>query len=42
MQLQRLSKGLLHNAGQYPQPGRKTAALIPGAKLVELPAFLDR
>lgn len=33
----RLPKELLHKAGQYPQLGRKTAALIPGAKLVELP-----
>ncbi|MBP1728811.1 MAG: mhpC [Deltaproteobacteria bacterium] len=37
IQLKRLPKELLHKAGQYPQPGRKTAALIPGAKLVELP-----
>ena len=33
----RVPKALLPQAGQYPQLGRRTAQLIPGAKLVELP-----
>jgi pimeloyl-ACP methyl ester carboxylesterase len=33
----RVSKEMLPKVGQYPQLGRKTAALINGAKLVELP-----
>lgn len=33
----RVRKELLPQVGQYPQLGRKTAALIPGAKLVEIP-----
>ncbi|GFO58450.1 hydrolase [Geomonas silvestris] len=33
----RLPKELLSKAGQYPELGRRTAAQIPGAKLVELP-----
>jgi pimeloyl-ACP methyl ester carboxylesterase len=33
----RVKKELLPMAGQYPELGRRTARLIPGAKLVELP-----
>lgn len=33
----RVKKELLSSVGQYPQLGRKTAGLIPGAVLVELP-----
>jgi len=33
----RVKKELLPTVGQYPRLGRKTAALIPGAVLVELP-----
>ena len=33
----RVKKELLAKVGQYPELGRKTAELIPGAKLVELP-----
>ena len=33
----RVKKDLLPRVGQYPELGRKTAALIPGARLVELP-----
>jgi pimeloyl-ACP methyl ester carboxylesterase len=33
----RVKKELLPQVGQYPQLGRKTAALIPGAVLVEVP-----
>jgi len=33
----RVKKELLAKVGQYPELGRKTATLIPGAKLVELP-----
>jgi pimeloyl-ACP methyl ester carboxylesterase len=33
----RVKKELLSSVGQYPDLGRKTARLIPGAKLVELP-----
>jgi pimeloyl-ACP methyl ester carboxylesterase len=33
----RVKKELLTVVGQYPELGRKTAGLIPGAKLVELP-----
>jgi pimeloyl-ACP methyl ester carboxylesterase len=33
----RVNKELLPKVGQYPELGKKTAALIPGAKLVELP-----
>jgi pimeloyl-ACP methyl ester carboxylesterase len=32
----RVKKELLATVGQYPELGRKTATLIPGAKLVEL------
>ena len=32
----RVKKELLSTVGQYPELGRKTATLIPGAKLVEL------
>ena len=33
----RVPKELLPKAGQYPELGRKTARLIPGARLVEVP-----
>jgi pimeloyl-ACP methyl ester carboxylesterase len=33
----RVKKELLPHVGQYPELGRKTAKLIPGAKLVEIP-----
>lgn len=33
----RVKKELLAKVGQYPELGRKTAKLIPGAKLVEIP-----
>jgi pimeloyl-ACP methyl ester carboxylesterase len=33
----RVPKELLPSAGQYPELGRKTAQLIPGARLAELP-----
>ncbi len=33
----RVKKELLPHVGQYPDLGRKTAKLIPGAKLVEIP-----
>jgi pimeloyl-ACP methyl ester carboxylesterase len=33
----RVKKDLLAKVGQYPELGRKTAKLIPGAKLVEIP-----
>ncbi len=33
----RVKKELLAKVGQYPELGRKTAHLIPGAKLVEIP-----
>lgn len=33
----RVKKELLHQVGQYPELGRKTAKLIPGARLVEIP-----
>jgi pimeloyl-ACP methyl ester carboxylesterase len=33
----RVKKELLAKVGQYPELGRKTAQLIPGAKLVEIP-----
>jgi pimeloyl-ACP methyl ester carboxylesterase len=33
----RVKKELLQAAGQYPELGRKTARLIPGARLVEIP-----
>ncbi len=33
----KVKKELLAKVGQYPELGRKTAKLIPGAKLVELP-----
>lgn len=33
----RVNKELLAKVGQYPELGRKTAKLIPGAKLVEIP-----
>jgi pimeloyl-ACP methyl ester carboxylesterase len=33
----RVKKDLLANVGQYPELGRKTAKLIPGSTLVELP-----
>ena len=33
----RVPKALLPRAGQYPELGRKTARLIPGARLVEVP-----
>ena len=33
----RVKKELLPHVGQYPELGRKTAHMIPGAKLVELP-----
>jgi pimeloyl-ACP methyl ester carboxylesterase len=33
----RVKKELLTHVGQYPELGRKTAKLIPGAKLVEVP-----
>lgn len=33
----RVRKELLPSVGQYPELGRRTARLIPGAKLVELP-----
>jgi pimeloyl-ACP methyl ester carboxylesterase len=32
----RVKKELLPQLGQYPQLGKKTAKLIPGAKLVEI------
>jgi pimeloyl-ACP methyl ester carboxylesterase len=31
-----VKKDLLPHVGQYPELGRKTSKLIPGAKLVEL------
>jgi len=33
----RVKKELISSAGQYPALGRKTARLIPGAKLIEVP-----
>lgn len=33
----RVSKELLPHVGQYPELGRKTAQMIPDARLVELP-----
>ena len=33
----RVKKELLSHVGQYPELGRKTAQLIPGAKLIEIP-----
>jgi pimeloyl-ACP methyl ester carboxylesterase len=33
----RVKKEMLEKVGQYPELGRKTAKLIPGAKLVEIP-----
>ena len=33
----RVNKELLPRVGQYPELGRATARLIPGARLVEIP-----